>query len=71
MKIVIKNKISEDYTFEQIEVLLDDKIIFETSASSDSPEDNTLSRMGIFGGIEKLIKEINPEVELEVIDEEI
>lgn len=71
MKIVIKNKISEDYTFEQIEVLLDDKVIFKTSASSDSPEDNSLLRMGIFGGIEKLIKEINPEIEIEVIDEEI
>lgn len=43
MRIVVTEEFSDDYTYESLEIVIDNKAKFHVY-SSDSPEDNTLSR---------------------------
>lgn len=43
MKVTVLRTVSDDYTYEGLEITLDGKIKFHVY-SSESPEDNTLSR---------------------------
>ena len=63
MKLNITYQTSKDYTYENIIVTKDGKEIFQVS-TSDSPEDNNLSRMGVLENVESLIKEMGGKVEI-------
>jgi hypothetical protein len=64
MKVIYE--ISEDYQNEQITVVNDEgKQIAQFITDGESPEDNSLSRMGVLSTVTDLIKELtgaNPEI---------
>ncbi len=44
MRIVVTSIQSDDYTYEGLEIVIDDTYKFAVSHSDDTPEDNNLSR---------------------------
>lgn len=55
---------SEDYMYEAIIVTKDNEEIFKIATSSESPEDNSLGRMGVLANLESLIKKMGGESEV-------
>ncbi len=70
-KVELKTQNNEDYSYEALEVFVDGVSIGTVSTSSDSPEDNTLSRMDVYTLIHDLISKIAPNVEIVNTDEQI
>lgn len=44
MRVVVTSEIGEDYEYENLEIVIDDKFKFSVCNSNDSMEDATLSR---------------------------
>lgn len=44
MRVVITEHISDDFEYEMLEITIDDSTKFKVESSTDSPEDNFLSR---------------------------
>ena len=63
-KVRIVNTNDDDYSsWESVEVYIGDKLITEITTSYESPEDNSVSRLGISEGFAELAKALGAEVE--------
>lgn len=65
MRIELRYSEDEYGERQKIEVLNNGEVIRELSTASDCSEDNTISRLGIADFVASIIKEINPDIEIE------